>query len=167
MYVFASGSGAIKMTTGELAFEGATRIGSPGDGRYRLSLRAPQPRVRQIEPGDRIVITARNNETNGSAVVLRSSQRCVVEGCTIHSSPLLAFLVPRGDRLVFTDCAVEPPMGSGRLLSSVADGMHCYDNRQGPLIERCRFVGTGDDALTFHNKPGRVYAAPESNTVLV
>jgi hypothetical protein len=55
-------------------------------------------------------------------------------------------IVVRGLRVCF---APE----SDRLLSTDADGVHCQQNRSGPLIENCYFEGMADDAINIYAPP--------------
>ena len=43
--------------------------------------------------------------------------------------------------------------GTNRLLTTDADGVHCQQNRSGPVIEDCYFEGMADDAINIYAPP--------------
>ena len=126
---------------------------------------ASRAHLRGVAPGDRFVFAARDNAHPG-AVAIWFSRNCLFEKLTIHSAPVLAFAVFHDESLTFRDCVIEPLPGSGRLISTNADGIHSKWNRVGPTIEGCRFSGTHDDGFTFHGSGTRILRA-EGSTLTV
>lgn len=123
-------------------------------------------RQRGIVVGDRFVLPARSTG-NGSAVLLLFSQRCTFDRVTVHSSPIVAFNVQFNETLAFRECVIEPLPGSGRLLSTNADGIHCKYDRGGALVERCRFSGMHDDGFTFHSRGQQLLRLESANVLIV
>lgn len=135
-----------------------------GGGLHRWS-GAARAHLRGVAPGDRFVFPARDN-TGPSAVAIWFSRNCLFDKVTIHSAPVVGFQVLHDEALTFRDCAIEPLPGSGRLISTNADGVHCKWNRVGPALEGCRFSGTHDDGFTFHGTGTRILRA-EGSTLTV
>lgn len=140
---------------------GITRLGPE---LFRLPVRANQQRG--IAAGDRFALPARTNG-NGWAVGQFFSERCTLDQVTVYSSPTVAFMAQHNEALTFRECVIEPLPGSGRLLSTNADGIHCKYDRRGPLIERCRFSGMHDDGFTFHSIGQRVLRVESANVLIV
>ena len=51
---------------------------------------------------------------------------------------------------VFDKVNIIPRPGTGRLLSSKADGIHCFNSEIGPVVKDCRIENLGDDAVAIH-----------------
>jgi hypothetical protein len=58
----------------------------------------------------------------------------------------------RGEILV-RGLEVRFASGTSRLLTANADGVHCQQNRSGPVIEDCYFEGMADDAINIYTPP--------------
>ena len=101
-------------------------------------------------PGDRFVRCARNY---AAAVWADHSDDVLVEGVTLHASSGLAFCPYLCGRVTIRDCHVGRRPGSGRMLSTNADGVHCRGSREGIAIEGCSFEGMSDDAINIHASP--------------
>ncbi len=135
-----------------------------GPDLFRLAVAAPERRG--IAVGDRFVFPARTNG-NGQAVAQYFTERCMLDRITVHSAPVVAFILFGCESPIFRECVIEPLPGSGRLLSANADGIHCKWARGTPLVERCRFIGIHDDAFTFHSMGQRVLRREGDNTLIV
>lgn len=144
-----------------LSMAGITRV---GPDLFRLPVVAAH--LRGIASGDRFVLPARTNG-NGWAIGHFFTERCTLDRVTVHSSPTVAFMAQHNEALTFRECVIEPLPGSGRLLSTNADGIHCKYDRRGPLVERCRFSGMHDDGFTFHSIGLRVLQAESANVLIV
>ncbi len=111
---------------------------------YRLGLR-------HMRVGDAYVHLARGY---GSAVLAQACEGVLLERLTVHASPgLVVGLVANRGAVVVRRLEVRFPRGSDRLLTANADGVHCQQNRAGPLIERCYFEGMADDGVNLYAPP--------------
>jgi hypothetical protein len=125
-------------------------------GTFRLS-GAVRGQVRGIVAGDRIVYGARDN-MGGGAVWSYFSEDCLFEKVAVHGCPAVTFGQFYNGKLTFRDCVIEPPAGSGRLISSLADGFYCKYARTGMVVENCRVTSNHDDGFTVHGQGTRVLA---------
>jgi hypothetical protein len=111
---------------------------------YRLGLRA-------MKVGDRYVHLARGY---ASAILAQGCDGIAIENVTVHASPGLAVgLVGNRGTIRVRNLQVRFPKGSNRLLTTNADGVHCQQNRSGPIIEDCYFEGMADDAINIYAPP--------------
>jgi hypothetical protein len=114
------------------------------DEHHRLNLQ-------YMRIGDAYVHLARGGE---QAVHAFGCDGVRIENIVVHAAPILAVslmanrgdIVVRGLRVCFTP-------GTTRLLTTDADGVHCQQNRSGPVIEDCYFEGMADDAVTIYARP--------------
>ena len=97
--------------------------------------------------GDKIVIFTRG----GPAIHLRGCAGFELSKVTVHASASYAFWEEDGEGgHRYKECRIVRPPGSGRLLTTAADGFHSYLVRRGPLIEGCTFEDTADDTIAVH-----------------
>jgi hypothetical protein len=83
--------------------------------------------------GDAYVHLARGH---GSAVFAQGCEGIRIENVTVHASPGLAVgLVGNRGEILVRDLQVRFAPGTTRLLTANADGVHCQQNRSGPIIE--------------------------------
>ncbi|MCC7376834.1 MAG: right-handed parallel beta-helix repeat-containing protein [Verrucomicrobiales bacterium] len=114
------------------------------DDHYRSQLR-------YMRVGDGYVHLARGH---GSAVVVHDCDGVRIERITIHASPGLAVgLIANRGEIVVRQLEVRFPPNSRRWLTTNADGVHCQQNRSGPIIEDCYFEGMADDAINIYAPP--------------
>lgn len=114
--------------------------------------------------GDRIVFVNRGR----SAIELVDSENVRLENVTVHSSPGYAFFEDGGaGGHSYAHCRIVTPPGSGRLLTTGADGLHSYLTRHGPRIEDCIFEDTADDAIAVHGFFSLVIGQPDDQTVQI
>jgi len=72
----------------------------------------------------------------------------------VHASPGLAVgLVGNRGEILVRGLEVRFAPGTTRLLTANADGVHCQQNRAGPIIEQCYFEGMADDAINLYAPP--------------
>lgn len=145
---------------GQVFFSQLKDLRAVGGGLYRWS-GAIRTLLRGVTPGDRFVFPARDNVHPG-AVAIWFSRSCLFDKVTIHSAPTLAFAAFHDEALTFRDCVIEPLPGSGRLISTNADGIHIKWNRVGATLEGCRVSGTHDDGFTFLGTGTRILRAEGS-----
>lgn len=108
--------------------------------------------LRYMRVGDAYVHLARGH---GTAVFAQGCSGIRIEKVIVHSSPGLAVgLVGNRGEIVVQGLEVRfPSHALGRLLTANADGVHCQQNRSGPLIEKCYFEGMADDAINLYTPP--------------
>lgn len=114
--------------------------------------------------GDRIALLSRQ----GTAVNIRRGTRVRLEGVTVFTSPGYAFWEVDGDGgNQYKKCRILRKPGTTRLVTTVADGLHSYHVRKGPLIEECQFEDTVDDTIAIHGFFSIVLEAPSAHTVFI
>lgn len=107
--------------------------------------------LQYMQVGDSYVHLARGF---GGAVLAHGCEDLRIENVTVHASPGLAVgLVANRGAIVVNGLQVRFAPGSARLLSTNADGVHCQQNRSGPIIENCYFEGMADDAINIYAPP--------------
>lgn len=137
------------------------------DGRWRLTFDASTAdRTRAMAPGDAFVLLAR---LPGGTIEFNNASGGGIDGVTIHSSPGLTVLLNGcRDRIDVRGLRIMFKPGSDRLIASDGDGVHCRQNRKGPLIEDCLFEGLCDDGVNIYCTPARLEKVlPEENAVLL
>jgi hypothetical protein len=101
--------------------------------------------------GDAYVHLARGH---ANAVFAQRCDGVRIENVTIHASPALAVgLVGNSGGIVVRRLQVRFAPGTGRWLTTNADGVHGQQNRSGPIIEECTFEGMADDAVNLYAPP--------------
>lgn len=126
-------------------FESTTRL---GPREYELVLAdRPGQTPQGLTVGRRLKIVARGG--NGAAHTLHfvDVDGLTVENVDVRASPGFALRVALCSDPVVRDVTVAPPPDSGRLSGSVADGIHCVNCRDGPVVEDCRLEMLGDDGI--------------------
>ncbi len=121
--------------------------------------------LRDMRVGDSYVHLARGY---GSAILAQGCDGVRIENVTVHASPGLAVgLVGNRGAIVVRGLQVRFPKGSTRLLTTNADGVHCQQNRSGPIIENCYFEGMADDAVNIYAPPNVLLEKRTSSEWLV
>ncbi len=101
--------------------------------------------------GDAYVHLAR---CHGSAVLAQGCEGIRIENLTVHAAPGLAVgLVANRGEIAVRGLQVRFAPGTNRLLTTDADGVHCQQNRRGPVIENGYFEGMADDAINLYAPP--------------
>lgn len=101
--------------------------------------------------GDAYVHLARGY---GSAVAAQGCEDVRVENIIVHASPGLAIgLVGNRGEILVRQLQVRFAPDTDRLITTDADGVHCQQNRSGPIIEDCYFEGMADDAINIYAPP--------------
>lgn len=104
--------------------------------------------ITHMEIGDRFVHMARVGQ---AVVAITGSRHCSVENVTAYaSSGLCAGLIGNEAGISLRRFQVRFRPGTKRLLTATADGVHCAQNRAGPLIESCYFEGMADDSVNIY-----------------
>ncbi len=109
-----------------------------------------------VEVGDLAVFPAGGQP----GFTCRGSVNVTFEECTLYQAGSIAFHEHGGDgNTHMIRCRVLRLPGSGRLLSTNADGFHSKNMRRGPTIEHCLFEGMHDDGVNVHGMFGAVAGA--------
>jgi hypothetical protein len=125
---------------------------------YRLGLR-------HMRVGDSYVHLARGY---GSAVLAQGCEGIEIRNVVIRASPGLAVgLVGNRGEIAVRGLEVRFAPNNTRLLTTNADGVHCQQNRAGPIIERCYFEGMADDAINIYAPPNVLLEVRGPNEWLV
>jgi hypothetical protein len=84
-------------------------------------------------------------------VQVRKSSDITIENLTFYSvRPGMVFGVRHNiGPVTVRGCTVTWLPGSDRLIASWRDGVHCKNNRIGPVIENCHFEGLFDDSINL------------------
>lgn len=136
-----------------------------GDPQVWRMVVAPEStyRVPQVEPGMAFVQLARGGM---AAFFAYSATRPFIEDCVIHTSSGLAVGSVVVDALRVTNLAVKVPEGSGRLLTTVADGVHCQNNLIGPTITGSYFSAMADDGVNVYSICPVIHAVEGTDTLV-
>jgi hypothetical protein len=84
-------------------------------------------------------------------IQIRKSSNITLENISFYSArPGMVFGIRHNiGPVTVRGCTVTWLPGSDRLIASWRDGVHCKNNRVGPLIENCRFEGLFDDSINL------------------
>jgi hypothetical protein len=108
--------------------------------------------LRHMKEGDAYVHLARGHA--GAVLMATWCEGVRFEGILVHASPALAVgLVGNRGEIAVRGLEVRFASGTARLLTTNADGVHCQQNRAGPLIEGCWFEGMADDGVNIYAPP--------------
>jgi hypothetical protein len=132
------------------------------DGHARLKVHPSNaPPLSAVRPGDIYVQSlnyndrARLSRLNESPftynILFENSADCTLENVTLYSgrSSMTSVLQHNHGRITFRGFKVMVRPGTDRVISNWRDGMHCKDNRVGPLIEHCYFESLLDDSINL------------------
>ena len=108
-------------------------------------------RLGDMRLGDRFVHLARHGKAG--ALFFRGSVGGGVRGVNVYASQSVAVGAIGCTKLTVQEVSVIGKPGTGRLLSTNADGVHARDNVQGPIIENCRFEQIADDGVSLYRVP--------------
>lgn len=101
------------------------------------------------------------------AIVFESSQHCVADHVTVYSAPALGFGLRNCDYITIQNSKIQQRPGTGRMMSSVADGIHVKWGEHGPKILNNWLEGMGDDSVNIGGTYQRIMAQPAPNTLIV
>ena len=139
--------------------------------------------VEGIEPLDdnRVRVTSRNPvlpefvglrgamvaRRKADAVRFTGSRLCTADNVVVHSAPGLGFGLQNTDRIRLERCRIRQRPGTGRLMSTNADGIHVKWGRRGPHVVDCWLQGMGDDSVNIGGTYQAVLARPDAHTLIV
>ncbi|MBI4979627.1 MAG: right-handed parallel beta-helix repeat-containing protein [Spirochaetes bacterium] len=137
-------------------------------GMVRVTL--PETQRKQLidtAPGDRFVVTFYYGG-QGANFSMISCLSCEFHDITVYSAKFgMTFAVSKSlDRAVLRRIVIKRKPGTDRLLATPKDGMHCKENRVGPLIEDCWFEGLLDDSINVSVCPYWVKEIIDERTVM-
>lgn len=121
-------------------------------------------KFRAMAPGDPFVYMARSG---GTIVFFHGCTDCMVENIVIHASPGLAMALVGNEQVTVRGVKILFREGTDRLLTTDADGVHCQQNRKGPIIEDCLFEGMADDSINIYCPPNVVLEAVSPTELVV
>ncbi|MEM6260833.1 MAG: right-handed parallel beta-helix repeat-containing protein [Planctomycetota bacterium] len=114
-----------------------------------------QDDLKPINRGDRFFLSFRRGP-GGSNFRVTESTDCTFHDIKFYATRYgMAFGVRSNEgRITLRRIEIRFKPGTDRLIASHRDGMHCKDNKIGPLIEDCYFEGLKDDSLNIGGNTG-------------
>ena len=112
-------------------------------------------RLAPVRAGDRfflpLQLVGEGVRAFGSNILITRSAECTIENVTIHTarSGMVYTLIRNEGRITLRNNRIAFAPGSTRICTTWKDGVHCKDNRVGPLIENCYFEGMLDDSINI------------------
>jgi len=84
-------------------------------------------------------------------IAIEKSADCVLENVTLYSgrSSMACNLQHNHGRITVRGFKVMIKPATDRAISNWRDGIHCKDNRVGPIIEQCHFANLLDDSINI------------------
>jgi hypothetical protein len=124
--------------------------------RFRITVTEPYKKgLQSVKPGDRFALPLKQTEdgkgTQATNFSVTDSTGCLVEDVTFYGAGNgMVFAICRNEgRITLRRVRILHKPGSDALWSAWRDGMHCKDNRVGPIIEACTFEGMQDDSINL------------------
>ena len=107
--------------------------------------------VQPLECNDRPRLAKLNESPFSYNISFENSSDCVLENVTLYSgrNSMAADVTNNHGRITLRGFKVMVRPGTDRAISNWRDGIHCKDNRVGPLIEHCHFEGLLDDSINI------------------
>jgi len=136
-----------------------------GERRYKAVLAGWQGSPDFVQPGDFLVMNGRH--FGRSVFRFNRLVNPSLEEVKVHAGPEVFILSAETENLQVRNCRIAPPEGSGRLMSTSADGIFNVGGRKGPTIEGCYFSGNGDDSVNIHHTGGLFYGFSSEGELLV
>ena len=93
-----------------------------------------------------VVLHGRSNK----GILLEQSQQITFSAVQVFAAPGMAIAGGEVRDLTLDHCQVVPRPGSGRMLSSGADGFNLWDSSGTVTVTNCEFAATGDDCINVH-----------------
>lgn len=129
------------------------------NGHLRVWGTRPYPEYK-VSVGDPAVIPI---FSSSCGITARQCKDLTYERVTIYQSGTMAFHEHGGEgNTALLQCVVDRRPGSGRLISTNADGFHCRNMRKGPTVIDSTFRFMHDDGINIHGNFGFVLEAPGS-----
>lgn len=145
-----------KWGIGDHFFLEAGELLPASSNRFRITVTEPYKiGLQDVKPGDRFALPLKLTEdgkgTQASNFSVTDSTGCLVEDVTFYGGGNgMVFAICRNEgRITLRRVRIMHKPGSDELWSTWRDGMHCKDNRIGPIIEECTFEGMQDDSINL------------------
>lgn len=120
------------------------------DGRWTFTVDpAHRGRLSDIAVGDGFV-TGYRGDRNG--IALHQSVDTTLEDLVIHAAPGAAVISNNSEATVLRRSVVDVRPGSGRWISTNADGYHHHGGRRGPTVTGNRFARLHDDGMNIYSQ---------------
>lgn len=100
-----------------------------------------------VHVGVRVILSARDS---GTVLLFGNCGDVEISGICAYAAPGGFIGAMNSSNFTIRDCQDTVPAGSGRLMSTCADGIHLKNLRGPLLIEGCRLEKMGDDSINFH-----------------
>jgi hypothetical protein len=115
------------------------------------AVRAGDIYVQSLDYNDRARLSRLNESPFTFNILFENSADCTLENVTLYSgrSSMASVVQNNHGRITFRGFKVMVRPGTDRVISNWRDGMHCKDNRVGPLIEHCYFESLLDDSINM------------------
>ncbi len=125
--------------------------GTPAsDGTWTLTVDpAHRGRLSDIAVGDGFV-TGYRGDRNG--IALHQSSDTTLDNVVIHAAPGAAVISNNSEATVLRRSVVDVRAGSGRWISTNADGYHHHGGRRGPTVAGNRFARLHDDGMNIYSQ---------------
>lgn len=134
------------------------------DGRWTFTVDpAHRGRLADIAVGDGFV-TGYRGDRNG--IALHQSVDTTLEDLVIHAAPGAAVISNNSEATVLRRSVVDVRAGSGRWISTNADGYHHHGGRRGPTVTGNRFARLHDDGMNLYSQLRALDALSAGGTTL-
>ncbi len=151
-----------RLKPGMVDFVFVTAAEPTGPRTFRLTPRDGVPAG--LAPADAFVYVTRQG---GNAVASYRSSGTRIDRVVVRAANSIAFALVQSDAARVTRCTVGLEPGSGRLVSTNADGVHAQGCRIGPTVEDCAFAAMMDDGLNVYALPLEIVSAPSDLEALL
>jgi Glycosyl hydrolases family 28/Right handed beta helix region len=139
---------------------GALKLTIDASGRIALPLATPKLRV-----GDALIL--RYHTYGANALFAVSSDFVVLNGVAVHSAPGMAVYMTGCENIEVSNVTVDIPAGSGRWISTNADGLHFTQCRGKIEIANCTLRKMGDDAVNIGSLIMRSTPGPSRRQIIL
>jgi hypothetical protein len=124
--------------------------------KYRISMAEPNIKnLVEISLGDRfflpLAMTNKGEHIHGNNIEVFRSSDCTVANVTMHSArgEMNFLLINNTGRIMLRDNSIKFKPNTDRVCTTWRDGIHCKDNRIGPIIDNFYFEGMLDDSINI------------------
>lgn len=150
----------------DLGINWVDRVTSGPNGLIALKLRNKEMTGSGLV-GLKFAMISRSAGTKGHGVFVTSSKDCTLKNINVYSAYNAAYGIRECDRLVMDGCRLERKPGTGRLISSNADGIHAKFNRRGPIVRNCLLTYCEDDCINIAGNYQRLCDRPAPNQLII
>jgi hypothetical protein len=137
--------------------------GTDEAGNTTLDL-AQRGTLQGVEPGRRLVVDARQGTP---CLEFGNCTTPSMEQVQVHASPRIAVDVFNCRRFHARAVELVVPDGDDRLIAGNADGIHCDNCQEGPLVEGCTMDRLGDDPIVVDSEILGIGGFPDDRTIAI